>query len=119
MYPNGCEIPVFITHKEHAMWTPIGNYEVTVDSEQFYIFPTNKRDETFRVSIDRTCFHLKHNKAGLVTFKRFKHQGRWKWNDSRSKGACSESHVIREVARMLFQKDESQAKAWLISGLTK
>lgn len=101
------------------MWTPIGIYEVAVESEQFFIYPENKRTgETFRVNIERTCFHLRHKSRDAVTFKRFRHQGKWKWNDSRGKGSVSEQHVVSEVARMLFNRDEEKAKDWLIAGIT-
>lgn len=97
----------------------IGIYDVAINGEEFYIFPENKRTgETMRVTIDRTFFHLRYNKSqDVVTFKRFKHQGKWKWNDSRGKGSVSEQHVVSEVARMLFDKDEGKAKNFLIAGI--
>ena len=102
------------------MWKLIGNYEVAVTSEQFYIFPENaKTGEQMRLSIDRTFFHLRHAKSQfIVTFKRFRHQGQWKWNDSRGTGSVNELHVVSEIARMLFGRDEMKSKKFL-SELTR
>ncbi len=94
-----------------------GMYEVSVNSEQFYIYPEDKKGDTFKVSIERTCFHLKHKSNEVVTFKRYKHRGKWYWNDSRSKGPCGEKHVSSEVARMLFGGDTKKADNLLVSGM--
>jgi hypothetical protein len=69
------------------------------------------------MSIDRMFVHLRHISDEQVTFKRFKHQGRWKWNDSRIKGSCSENHVVSEIARMLYAGDTRQAQQLLLDGI--
>ena len=95
-------------------------YQVTIDYDGFDIFPESKKTgKTFKLSLSRTYFRLRHESNDVVTFKWFNHQGKWKWNDSRSKGCVSESHVVSEVARMLFQKDEEQAKNFLMGGIQR
>lgn len=94
----------------------IGNYDVSVTSEDFFIYPEDKEGNSMRVPVSRTCFHL--SRLGTtVTFKRYKHRGRWYWNDSRVKGPCSEELVFGEIARMLFKNDKTQAKNLVLSGL--
>jgi len=96
----------------------IGIYDVAINGDEFYIFPESKEGETLCITIDRTYFHLRHAKSlDVVTFKRFRHQGKWKWNDSRVKGSVNEQQIVSEVARMLFSRDEGKAKDFLIAGI--
>ena len=57
----------------------------------------------------RESIHLRHVSGDVVTFKHYKHRGKWMWNDSRSAGPCGESHVQSEIARMVCKGDLSKA----------
>lgn len=95
-----------------------GRYNVTVDSETYHIYPVNSRGETCRVTRVYHRFYVQHESGTLVVFKRYLHQKRWYWNDSRMKGPCSESHVLSEVSRMLFDGDTAKAGELLIAGIS-
>jgi hypothetical protein len=95
----------------------IGKYDVSVEHENFNIYPKDKDGETMCVPVERIKFNLHHTSGEVVTFKRYLHAAKWYWNDSREKGPCGEQHVLSEVARMLFDGDSNKAINMLVAGI--
>jgi len=100
------------------MWTAFGKYSVMADSETFRIYPKNKQGQTVPVTRINYKWFVRHESGTLVVFKRYLHQKRWYWSDSRVKGPCSEEHVLAEVSRMLFAGDRSKGGDLLMRNLT-
>ncbi len=93
----------------------IGNYLVSADSETFRIFPKNKKGQTTPITRINQFLYLRCAKSGVTTvFKRYLHQKRWYWRDSRDTQPTSESAVLSEVSRMLFQGNKDKAQDLLI-----
>ena len=92
----------------------VGDYVVAADSEQFRIFPKGKDGKTVPVWRVNHFLYLRHVNGDLVVFKRYLHMKRWYWRDSRDSKPCTESAVVTEVARMLFQGDAGQAQDLLV-----
>lgn len=88
-------------------------YRVEKRSENFRIFPKNKKNETIPLTIDRQFFILYHPCGDTVEFKKYLWRGRLLWGDSRQKGNVSEDFVVSELARMLFNGNLSESKEFI------
>lgn len=101
---------------EHTSeWTNFGGgCDVKVRPESFRIFPKGRDGETRPVTIRRVWVEVRREKLdgthGGMSFKFYLHQKNLYWGDSRKKGSCSKAHVRRELARMVFQRDEAMAE---------
>lgn len=93
----------------------LGNYWISIEKSKRTLF-VEKGDETFRVIIPSVVFTLERN-GTIVTFKRHKHCGQWKWSDSRVPGSQDTDYIIDEVARMLFKGKKGLAIGFLKYGL--
>lgn len=97
------------------MWEQFGRYHVCIDRKIGHIFPKNKDGKSVPVRIDVTSLILKHDCGNTMTIKRYLHRGRWYWSDSRYKhGGCHQSHVLNEVAAMLFNGCKDSAREFLM-----
>lgn len=93
-------------------WTKIGKFDVMIVPDHFRIFPKNAAGESIPVQIRRVYILLRRklpNGEGFIYFKHYLHQRKLYWSDSRKKGSCPRRHVRRELARMLFERDEKAA----------
>jgi hypothetical protein len=97
------------------MASTIGNYKVSNDDEVTRIFPENKDGERIVVTLQRHYLYLTSVVTGRLTvFRKYRHQGRWYWSDSRDNGkSCRYHEVEHEVARMLFEGCRGTAKVML------
>jgi hypothetical protein len=103
-------------------WFPIGHYDLALESVKSR-FPLKDEDgdpilnedgEMTIISIERHVLHVKHRVSGDITdFKHYKHQGRWRWSDSRDDGPCNFDHVVAEVGRMVFGGDLTETERFL------
>lgn len=89
----------------------LGNYWIAIEKSKRTLF-VEKGDETFRVSIPSVVFTLERNST-VMTLKRHKHCGRWKWSDSRIASSQDTDYIINEVARMLFKGQKGLAVGFL------
>lgn len=101
------------------MWQKIedSNYSYMFETDDFNIYPKDKNGKTRVVAVKRRLFHFKHNTTGeIITFKFYLHQKQWYWSDSRmAKGNCGEQHVMTEIARIAFKKNENTARSMVRS----
>ncbi len=90
-------------------WTRIGTWHANADSETFRIFPKGRDGKSRPVTLVRNFLYLRHPSGTMVVFKRYLHQKKWFWRDSRDTTHCPEHHVVAEVARMVFGGDRGKA----------
>jgi len=108
--------------KQHLQQVRIGRYLAATDTETYRIFPKNAKGESIPVTRINHFLYLRSQDSGeLVVFKRYWHMREWHWRDSRDKEPCSEAHVMREIARMLFRGDVRGAKdlwVYIVAGIS-
>lgn len=96
-------------------WTRQGKFEYTIQNESFRIFPKGPDGKTRPVWVKRAFLHLRRKvldgTLSKIFFKYYLHQRNFYWSDSRKKGSCTKHFVRKELARMLFEKDEEKALA--------
>jgi hypothetical protein len=96
-------------------WTRQGKFEYTIKNESFRIFPKGKDGKTRPVWVKRAFLHLRRklldDTFAEIFFKYYLHQRNFYWADGRQKGSCHRRHVRKELARMLFEKNEERATA--------
>jgi hypothetical protein len=100
-------------------WTTFGKYQVRIRPDKFRIFPKGADGKTRPVWIRRVFVELQRTlDSGVVvslTFKHYLHQRHTYWSDSRdTKGSRPRHHVRQELARLLFDKDQDQAKRLML-----
>jgi hypothetical protein len=96
-------------------WTQHGAYEIKLEKEVYRIFPKSKDGKSFPITIRRAYIHLRRElndgSTMLLSFKHYLHRRNLYWSDSRhEKGSCTKHHVRKELARILFKRDEDAAK---------
>ena len=92
----------------------IGKYYILMDGEYKRIFPKNERTgETIPVQVYKDYVHLKHIGGGVVTFARYRHQGKWFYGDSREEKSVPRDHIVKSISRMLFNGDEDRASEFI------
>jgi hypothetical protein len=95
-------------------WVQHGNYDIQYEYKNPALIVEDKWGKEMKIPMPRHLIHLRHTKSGdVTTIKRYKHQKRWLWGDSREEGSCSLDHVIEELGRMLFSGDEEDAEDFL------
>jgi hypothetical protein len=70
------------------------------------IFPKGRDGKSIPVTLDKRHLHLQHASGRVVTFTKYKHQGRWLYRDSRDKSSTTVRKITREAARMLKMSRE-------------
>ena len=100
---------------EDREWWTFGLWEVSLEREQFRIFPKGPDGKSIPVTLRRVYVHLrrklKNDTYATLFFKYYLHQRNFYWADSRhDKGSCPRHHVESELARLLFKGDKENAK---------
>lgn len=70
-----------------------------IDESKKFFYESKKDGEMRQALLPKTTLVLTHTNGAQIRLSRFRHQGRWKWRDSR-KGSCTREHVVSVVARL-------------------
>lgn len=86
---------------------------MSIDKKKFSLSMEDKRGDSFLLRINQMLITLTHTCGDTITFKYHKHQGQWKWQDSRCPGSQTLAYITSELARLLYQGDKVQAASFI------
>ncbi len=114
---------------ESPLWEAaeiLGNFFVLTEHHVAILYPVKIEDgkkKSMRITNERNWVHLLCTKSlKTFSFKKYKHQGKMLWSDSRDLDKKSNpnhtirkdrEHVVSEMARMCFGRDLVAAGNWL------
>jgi hypothetical protein len=76
-------------------------YDVLDESKSFFVDIEDKYGnfETIRVTLPKQTLVLTHTNGAQIRISRYKHQGKWRFKDSRT-GPCTSEHVDELLKRL-------------------